>query len=157
MIFILTQNKTTRRNSVFFGQKFVNVINFDVLVPRLATKNISEPNDSKLLSIKIESKQFKSNFNPHFITTIGMLVLWLSGREKWCWPYFLSSGDIMFTFQRCRLGRQGILIAVNPRRWLRSFGKQMTFRAHFNGVKRWQFSCILRSPFCIVRSINRVK
>lgn len=67
---------------VFWSQKFVNVINFDVLVPRLATKNISKPNDSKLLSIKIESKQFKSNFNPHFITTMGFWCCGFRGERN---------------------------------------------------------------------------
>ena len=46
------------------------VINFGVSSPCFDyVSRQTQANDSKLLSIKIESKQFKSNFNPHFITT----------------------------------------------------------------------------------------
>lgn len=49
-----------------FGRNLLNVINLNV--SSIDNKRIQ--NDFKLLSIKNESKQFKSNFNPHFITTL---------------------------------------------------------------------------------------
>lgn len=64
-IFWNTRNCEGKKRAI--GRNLLNVINLNV--SSIDNKRIQ--NDFKLLSIKNESKQFKSNFNPHFITTLS--------------------------------------------------------------------------------------
>lgn len=70
MIFI-TRKKQKPWKKIFtekYLRNLLNVINFDVFSFTVENNKWIQ-NDFKLLSIKNESKQFKSNLNPHFITT----------------------------------------------------------------------------------------